>query len=143
MQEENSGSGNNRMLPPPCIHRYAAVGRGWKEQGMLLKDSSKLVSCIKVRTIASKRFLMHTVLFYCITTGSEKSYVVDHNHEPCGILYEVSVCCRRFVGTFLFFSSFIFRSFFLSDMEISPVDAAETSLQSEPLYHFDFRPWEV
>ncbi|KAG0613087.1 hypothetical protein M758_6G075600 [Ceratodon purpureus] len=46
-KEENSGSGNNRLLPPPCIHRYAAVGRGWKEQGMLSKESSKLVSCIK------------------------------------------------------------------------------------------------
>lgn len=51
LQEENSGSGSNRMLPPPCIHRYAAVGRCWKEQGVLSKDSSKLVSCIKVKTL--------------------------------------------------------------------------------------------
>lgn len=56
-QEENNGSGNNRMLPPPCIHRYAAVGRGWKEQGMLSKDASKLVSCIKVEALPVKPLL--------------------------------------------------------------------------------------
>jgi len=54
VQEENNGSGNNRILPPPCIHRYAVAGRGWKEQGILSKDSSKLVSCIKVKALPFK-----------------------------------------------------------------------------------------
>ncbi|KAH8970628.1 hypothetical protein BDL97_02G097800 [Sphagnum fallax] len=46
-KEDSSGQGGNRLLPPPCIQRYGAAGHGWKEQGMLSKDSSKLVACIK------------------------------------------------------------------------------------------------
>jgi hypothetical protein len=49
-QEETAGinAGGNRVLPPPCIVSYGAMGRTWKEQGLLSKESSKLVSCIKV-----------------------------------------------------------------------------------------------
>ncbi|KAG6543105.1 hypothetical protein Mapa_015354 [Marchantia paleacea] len=46
-KEEASGPAGTRLLPPPCIVSYGSNGRGWKEQGLLSKESSKLVSCIK------------------------------------------------------------------------------------------------
>lgn len=48
-KEDAIGQGPGRVaaLPPPCILCYAPVGHGWKEQGCVSKDSSKLVSCIK------------------------------------------------------------------------------------------------
>ncbi|KAL2652534.1 hypothetical protein R1flu_020662 [Riccia fluitans] len=46
-KEEAPGPAGTRILPPPCIVSYGPNGRGWKEQGFLSKESSKLVSCIK------------------------------------------------------------------------------------------------
>ncbi|CAM6126900.1 unnamed protein product [Calypogeia fissa] len=58
-KEETAGitAGGGRVLPPPCIVSYGAMGRGWKEQGLLSKDSSKLVSCIKAMGGADHAFV--------------------------------------------------------------------------------------
>lgn len=69
-KEEVSSPKGNQALPSPCIISYGAAGHGWKEQGILSKDSSKLVSCIKAFEVPDHAFITGETIHIGLNEGA-------------------------------------------------------------------------